>query len=297
VHFVKNLGVFGIAASKVVTIHDLTTLIYPELFPRFDVWYWQTVERLTLQQADRIVAVSQGTAQDVMRFYKIPRERLRVIYNSCAPHFKVASPAEMAAVRKKYDLPERYFLHVGRIDRKKNLPLLLRAFADFRSRSGFDGKLVLVGEPYKKSPELALYSTLRDLNLNQAVILTGRVPDLDLPALYSAALATTFPSFHEGFGLMALEAMACGSPVIAHAAGALQEVVGEAALVLDTATDVQSWSAALHRVADDASLRARLREAGLERAKVFAAERAAADTLSLYTEIVNLKSSRRPSHG
>jgi glycosyltransferase involved in cell wall biosynthesis len=289
VHFAKNLGVFGISAPKVVTIYDVTTLLYPDFFPRLDVWYWQTLEKLTLQQAARVITISQSTARDVVRFYGLPSEQIQVIYPSYSPHFRPASPDEMALVRRKYALPARYLLHVGRIDRKKNLPLLLRAFADLRARTGFEGKLVVVGEEYKKSPERVFDSTIKELNLQPDVILTGCVPDADLPAFYSAAMVTAFPSFHEGFGLMALEAMACGSPVIAHAAGALQEIAGDAAIVLNTATDVKRWSEALQTVAEDALLRRRLREAGLERAKQFTGERVATETLNLYRQLERKK--------
>jgi glycosyltransferase involved in cell wall biosynthesis len=117
------------------------------------------------------------------------------------------------------------------------------------------------------------------------VLVTGHVPQDELVGLYGGALAFVFPSLHEGFGLVVLEAMACGTPVIAHAAGAVREVVGEAGVVISSATDVAAWSAALERMAASPADRARLRALGLERAMRFRAEETARATLSVYDEL------------
>lgn len=283
-HFSKNLGVFGVPAPTVVTMYDLTTLIHPELFPRLDVWYWRHVQKRTLQRAARVIAISETTARDLARFYGLPCERIRVIYPACAPHFRPASPEEMRLARQRYGLPERYLIHVGRLDRKKNLAHLVRAFDRMRRSSGFDGQLVLVGEEYEKSLDLSLRPTIAALGLQERVAFTGTVPDRDLPALYSGALAAVFTSLHEGFGLAPLEAMACGAPLVAYRAGALGEVAGEGALILD-APDEEAFAEALARVIQDERLRQELRARGLARAERFHGERTARQTLQLYQEV------------
>jgi len=285
VHFAKNLGVFGVPARTVITVYDLTTLIYPDLFPYFDVWYWQHIERRTLQAADRIVAISHSTAGDIMRFYDIPSECIQVIYPACAPHFLPASEDEIIRVRQRYGLPEQFILHVGRIDRKKNLPLLVEAFAQFQEQTRFEGKLVLVGEEYRKSRDLFLDPTIEHLGLRQHVIFTGCVPDADMPALYSGALVAVLPSLHEGFGLVALEAMACGTPLIVNRAGAVAEVVDDAAVILES-VEVDCVAEALVHMMQDPELHQAMRRKGLSRAQRFRWEDTARQTLQLYEEVV-----------
>lgn len=284
VHFAKNLGVFGIPARTVVTVYDVTPLVHPELFPIMDVWYWRYVEKLTLQSAERIIAISRNTAQDLTRLYGIPADRVAVIYPSCAPHFRPASLEEIDGARRRYGLPAEYVVHVGHIDRKKNLPALVAAFAKFRERTGFAGKLVLVGEVYQKSRDLSLLPTIDALGLKPHVALLGGVPDADMPALYSGAVMAVFPSQHEGFGLVALEAMRCGTPLIASRAGAVAEVVGDAAWVVGDSA-VEPLAEALDWVWRDPALRQTMRAKGLARAQGFRWDETARQTLRLYEDV------------
>ena len=284
-HFAKHLGVIGISVPKVVTMYDLTTLIHPDLFPWFEVWYWRNIQKHTLQNANMIIAISENTADDIIRFYQVPSERIRVIYPAYANHFKPATNDEIACVRERYRIPEVYILHVGRIDRKKNLTVLVRAFAEFRKQTRFKGKLVLVGEEYMKIRDTNLHPTIEQLELKDEVILTGRVPDVDVPALYSGALVTVSTSLHEGFGLAHVEAMACGSPLIASSAGAAREILGEAAMFIDR-IDTESIVEALIRVSEDPTLRQEIRERGLVRSGHFRGENSARQTLRLYEELV-----------
>ena len=285
VHFAKNLGIFGISVPTIVTMYDLTTLVHPELFPWFDVWYWRNIQKQTLLDAKAIITISKTTADDILRYYQVPRERIRVIYPAYANHFKPASKEEIACIRDRYRIPEIYILHVGRIDLKKNLTVLVRAFAQFRQQTAFKGKLVLVGEEYLKSRDNNLHPTIEKLELTDEVIFTGRVPDSDVPALYSGALVTVFPSLHEGFGLAHVEAMACGSPLIASSAGAVREVIGEAAILLDS-IDTKSIVEALIRVVKEPILRQEMQRRGLARTEQFRGEHSAWQTLRLYEELV-----------
>lgn len=285
VHFSKNLGIFGTSIPAVITMYDLTTLIHPELFPWFDVWYWRIIQKQTMLKAKMIIAISENTADDIIRFYQVPRERIRVIYPAYANHFKPASKEEIAFIRDRYRIPEVYILHVGRIDRKKNLTVLVRAFAEFRKQTRFKGKLVLVGEEYMKIRDTNLHPTIEQLELKDEVIFTGRVPDCDVPALYSGALVTVSTSLHEGFGLAHVEAMACGSPLIASSAGAGKEVLDDAAIFIET-IDTKSIVEALIRVVEDPTLRQEIQERGLARSGHFRGENSARQTLRLYEELV-----------
>lgn len=286
VHFIKNLSVFGIPAKTVVTVYDLTTLIYPDLFPSFDVWYWRYVQKQSLRQADHIIAISENTAGDITQFYDIRRDSIRVIYPACAPHFTPAPAGEIARVRKKYSLPDSYIVHVGRLDRKKNLPTLVEAFALARDRTKFEGKLVLVGEEYSKSRDPAIYETIKQLDITEEVVFTGAVPDTDVPALYSGAMVAALPSLHEGFGIAALEAMACGTPLVTAPAGAVVEVVGDAAVVVESGRP-EAFADALITVIENPDERATLRRRGLERRRAFSWQQAARATRRLYRELVS----------
>lgn len=286
VHFTKNLGVFGIKPPSVVTVYDMTTVIHPELFPWQDVLYWRYLEPRTLQAARKIIAISRNTADDIIRLYGVPEAQIRVIYPAYSTHFRPAAPPEMARVRAQYALPADFVLHFGRIDRKKNLTMLVHAFDRFRRLSGYGGRLVLVGEEYAKSRDDELYATIAALNLTDHVQFTGPVPDADAPAIFSLATVTVFPSLHEGFGIVPLEALASGSPVITSRAGAVREAVGEAAFMLPS-NDVESLANALILLNSQPQLRAEMRARGLAHAAGFSWEKAAAQTLALYREVVD----------
>jgi glycosyltransferase involved in cell wall biosynthesis len=284
VHFIKNMDVFGIRAHKVVTVYDMTTLILPYLFPPTDVWYWRILEKRTLRSSDRVIAISHATAHDIQRFYGVPDDHLDVIYLACSAQFRPPPIAEITRVRRQYGLPDTCVMHVGRIDRKKNLAMLVEAFAAFKRHSGFEGKLVLVGEEYPKLRDPAVSSTIERLEMQTEVIFTGRVPEADLPALYGAATAVVYVSLHEGFGLAALEAMSCGAPLIVSPDPAMLEVVGDAALVLAENT-VPCLIDALGAVVTQPTRRMEMISRGLARAHLFDWNTAARQTLQVYEAV------------
>jgi len=285
-HFVKMMGVFGVPTRTVVTMYDVTTLVHPEIFPWLDVWYWRTLQKRTLVTADMVIAISQNTAREVARFYPVRPERLTVIYPGLGPQFRPASAADIADFRRRYSLPVDYIAFVGHLERKKNLSMLVEAFAQIRNQLCPGTKLVLAGEEYPRMRDPSLYAAIDALNLRDDVIFTGRLSDSDVPVLFSGAQAAVFPSLHEGFGLSPLEALACGAPLITSAAGAVSEAVGDAAEVV-VAPDTASFGAALLRVAGDEGRRRDLRRRGLEQAARFTREQTARQTLALYREVVN----------
>jgi glycosyltransferase involved in cell wall biosynthesis len=284
IHFAKHLGVFKISSPSVVTIFDMTTLVHPELFPLIDVWYWRHLQPRTLLNAENIIAISKNTAKDVAKFYPGTEDKLRVIYPAIGTRFHPIQHDQISDVRSRYKIPEKYLIHIGRIDKKKNLTFLVKAFDIFKKSDSNEIKLVFVGEDYPKSPDLELRPTIDILGLEDDVIFTGQIPDQDIPALYSGALATLFPSIHEGFGLAPIEAMASGSPVVGHMAGAFKEVAGDAALIVDSQSE-DSFASALSRVVNDQELRHELIERGISRAGDFEPFKTATQTLRLYEEI------------
>ena len=270
---------------SVLTIYDMIALKFPHLCKRTNVLHYRLIMPPSARRAARIIVPSECTKRDVIALLRVPEEKLRVVPLGVSPAFRpVDDPARLAAMRRRYGLPERYILYLGNLEPKKNLPHLLRAFAEARRSGHITHRLVLAGQKAWRTDEL--HRTLRKKRLQQSVMLLGGIPEEDLPALYSGASCFVFPSLYEGFGLPPLEAMACGTPVITTRAGALPEVVGNAALTLSSG-DTRELRIAVEKVAANQFLRNRLRAYGLERAKQFTWERTAQETVKVYKEVLN----------
>ena len=284
VHFTKNLGVYAVRCPFIVTIHDLTVLIYTNLFPATDVFYWKTVQKSTLKNSSRIIAVSKTTKNDITNYYQIDPHKIEVIYNPIGSNFVRSTDKEINKTKRKYGINHEYLLHVGRIDVKKNLSFLVRLFDDLTKKYTKKIELVIVGENYQKCQDTSLYQTIEELNLNEKVILTGKVPDEDLPDLYSGASVAVFPSHHEGFGLTQIEAMACGTPVVGHRAGAVGEVVDDAAVIIPD-LNKDAFIEAIIELLDNQDFRHEMILKGFTRAKKFKGKNAAERTINLYNEL------------
>jgi glycosyltransferase involved in cell wall biosynthesis len=203
---------------------------------------------------------------------------VHVVHEAAAPHFAPPPTAEIARIRARYGLDGRYVLFVGLLEPKKNLAGLVEAVARCRAGGGWGAAHLAVAGDSGWGDDLA--AAVSRLGLAETVRFLGAVADGDLPALYAGADVFVFPSLWEGFGLPVLEAMAAGAPVVASRRGALPEVAGDAALLVEP--EAAALADALGRVLGDARLRERLREAGLARARGFSWERAAAETLAVY---------------
>jgi len=267
--------------KSVFTLHDLIFLFHPETHKPMNRWFLTLMMPRFLRAADAVIAVSECTKRDAIRFYSIPEEKITVIYEGVSPRFRPANPEAVRAVREKYGLPERFILYVGTIEPRKNLTTLLEAFHHLLATR--DLRLVFVGK--KGWLYEGFFRRLRELGLEDRVIFTGYVPDEDLPAIYSAADLFVFPSLYEGFGLPVLEAMACGTPVVCSNTSSLPEVAGDAAILVDP-TDVRALAGAMERVLTDEHLRAEIYAKGLGRARQFTWAKAAQETLKVYLEVI-----------
>jgi len=284
VHFTKNLNLVGIRAPQVVTVFDMTHVLYPKIVPPFDRIYYKLIQNHMLQTASAIIAISHDAAQGLHKIYKIPSDKIRVVYLGVSDLFKPSSEENIQKIKHKYKISDQYFIHVGHLDKKKNLVNLVKGFRIIKDRINFSGCLVLVGPKYPKGHDPDLIPTIKQLHLENDVIFTGQVPDCDLHDLLSGAIAKIFPSMHEGFGLAPLEAMACATPVIASKAGAVSEVIGDTGLLLAD-TDPSTIADAMEMIYQNEDLRKKLKSRGLERAKEFKWEKAAKQTLQIYTEV------------
>jgi glycosyltransferase involved in cell wall biosynthesis len=263
----------------VTTVHDLIPLRLPALVPRRHRWAVRTLLPGALQRAARVIAVSEATRAELLERYWLPPEQVVVVPEAADPRFAAATPDEAARVRDRHGLAGPYVLFVGLLEPKKNLPVLLEAVAALR-RGGHWGATSLAIAGAAGWGDLALEARVARLGLDRVVRLLGAVPDADLPGLYAGAEAFAFPSLWEGFGLPVLEAMAAGAPVVASRRGAIPEVAGDAALLVEP--EVAPLAEALGRLLADAALRERLRAAGRERARAFSWERSARETLAVY---------------
>ncbi len=265
----------------VLTVHDLTLLRFPELgTPALR----RSVQRAAalVGEARLIIADSQATRRDLLALTCARADAIRVVPLGVNGAFHPQPPdAARASVAARLGVTDRYLLHVGTIEPRKNLPLLIDACARLWRGGRLAHRLVLAGASGWGAAAVA--NAIERHAAQPFVIQLGRVADADLPALYAAAEAVVVPSRNEGFGLPLLEAMACGAPVIAADAGALPEVAGDAALLVDP-TDAAAWSETIGRLAADPELAARLRTGGPIRAAAFTWERCARETYAVYEE-------------
>jgi glycosyltransferase involved in cell wall biosynthesis len=270
-------------AASVVTIHDLSFMRLPHCSaPALLDYLMRSVPR-SARRADAILADSESTRRDVVELLGIHAEKVHVVYAGVDARFAPQPDGAVHEVKHRYGIPEPYILAVGTLQPRKNYPRLLEAFATMRNRSGLPHKLVIAGGRGWLYDEID--ATIARLELADTVVTPGFVRDEDLPALYTGADLLVFPSLYEGFGLPALEAMACGTPVVASTAPALPEVCGDAAMLV-APTDVPALAEAIEQVLTDSALATRLAKLGYHRAKQFQWEDAAHSLLSVYRKLV-----------
>jgi glycosyltransferase involved in cell wall biosynthesis len=271
----------------VVSVHDLSFEHLPHTFNRRSRTQLRLTVRHSVRRAARILTLSEHTKQDIVQTYGVDACRVDAIPIAAAPHFSpVSDTKELQRVRHTYGIESNYILYVGSIQPRKNLTRLVNAYALLRKKyqAATLPKLVLAGKCAWLYDETL--RALHETGLNDSVILTGYVPESDLPALYSGALCFVYPSYFEGFGLPPLEAMQCGVPVIIGNTTSLPEVVGDAGLLVDP-FDVEALAAAIEDLINNSVLRSQLRVKGFARARMFDWKETAHRTLEVYQQINN----------
>jgi glycosyltransferase involved in cell wall biosynthesis len=276
----------------VVTIHDLFFIGYPgRRRPLYDATMTR-LARLYARGASAIVADSEHSRRAIVARLGIDAARIAVIPVGLGPEFRPAAPT--AAQRERYGLGARYALYLGNFLPHKNLPRLLGAWAALPAPLRAAHRLVLAGGDCTNRP--ALVARAASLGVADRVVFPGLIDDADLPALYGGATLVVQPSLEEGFGLPALEAMACGAPVIASRRGALPEVVAEAGLLVDP-EDERALAAALARVLGSPEERAAIARRGVARAAEFTAARTAGRVVDLLQATAGLRPALSGSAG
>jgi glycosyltransferase involved in cell wall biosynthesis len=272
-----------VPCRSVVTIHDTIHMMFPQYLPNRGAYaYARTLMWTAAKRSDRILTVSESSRRDIVRYFKVPPEKVVVIYNALDERFGAEPrPEEIARVRERFQLDHGFVLYVGNIKPHKNLVRLIEAFEALR-RDGFDElKLLIIGDEITKWPELR--RAVHRYKLHKHVRFLGFQSEETLAILYRLAAVFVFPSLYEGFGLPPLEAMASGTPVVTSNLSSLPEVAGDAALLVDP-YDVAAIRDAIRRVLTEPALREDLRRKGLVRAKQFSWEQSVSRTRQIYLD-------------
>jgi len=280
-------------AKTVVTVHDVIPLIFPDHYPpgikgkiRFEI------QRFSLRSASAVITDSENSKKDIINYLGYPSKNIYVIYLAPGDYLKPEGNQNILdEARKKYHLPKRFVLYVGDINYNKNIPGLVKACAKIKI------PLVIVGRQAVQKDIDRTHIENRDLvwlqdyhrkliTDNRRLILTGFVPQEELPAIYSLASVYCQPSFYEGFGIPVLEAMACGCPVASSNTSSLPEICGDAALIFDP-NDYNGIGRALMKVLGDSILRKNLINKGYEQTKKFSWGRTARETIEIYRKVAS----------
>jgi glycosyltransferase involved in cell wall biosynthesis len=266
---------------SIVTIHDVAFEIYPEDFPIADRVYLKMFTCLAAEAADIVIVPSTHVGMNVAQIYKIPESKVRVIYEAADEIFRPMDKQEAKErIAQEYGIENDFILYVGFVRPRRNVLTLLKAFHRLRKQYNLRHKLIIVGKNLGSIDFLNFVKSDQEKEL----IHFNYIPDKDLPLLYNAAEIFVYPSLYEGFGLPLVEAMACGTPIVASNSPPMPEIVGDAGLFVDP-LDVSQMAQTIYEVLADENLRSNLREKSLKRSLLFTWKKTAEKTSSLYKEI------------
>jgi glycosyltransferase involved in cell wall biosynthesis len=271
------------ARRHVITIHDLHFLHYPQFMTAESLRHYRGQIEWAVQHADHTLVDSQATTNDLINLLNVPAEKITMHLLGVNEQFKLLPNADIRTHTARFNLPDTYILFVGTFEPRKNIPGLLDAYHILRGELPDAPPLVLAGRRGWLYQDI--FAKVDALNLGDHVIWIEDAPWDDLPAIYNGARVFALPSYYEGFGLTALEAMACGTPPVVANRSSLPEVVGEAGLLVDP-NDPADVAAALQQVLQDNDLHDRLREAGLARAATFTWRKTAEIALTTYQNLL-----------
>jgi glycosyltransferase involved in cell wall biosynthesis len=268
----------------VLTVHDLIYKLYPDYHKKLNYVYLNRAMPLFCRRAGAIIAVSEATKRDIVTYYGTDPAKIHVVYEAAAGHFRPPNQDEIARVRQQYQLPERFLLHLGTIEPRKNLERLVDVLLTLREQNE---NLVLILAGSKGWLYDDFFGRIEDEGLENVVRPLGWVPDKDLPAVIGAASLAVQPSLYEGFGLPMLEHMACGQVVAASNSGSHPEVGGDAAAYF-LATDTIEMAMVIARLLNNDEEYLRRQMAGLDQAKKFSWSRTAAETIAVYNQLLTV---------
>lgn len=268
-----------LACPSIVTIYDLSFVRYPEVLSTLRRRYLQTFTRESCQRATRIIAISESTADDLVKLWGIRREKIDVAPPGVSPEFRPLPPDQIETFRQKAKLPPRFLLFLGTLEPRKNLPMLLRAYARLPEDRRNEMHLILGGGQGWMTE--AIFATIAQHQLEKTVHLPGYIAPEDLIFWYNAAEALVYPALYEGFGIPILEALACGKPVLVSRSSSLPEAAGEVGILLPP-DDENAWTDAIQTLIDTPPTPAIFQPQASAWAAQFTWERTARITLESY---------------
>lgn len=263
---------------KVMTVHDITPILFPEFHNINSVLFHKTAFKEILYKSDMIAADSNSTKNDLIKHLKIPQKKIMRVHIGLNSHIKYTN--NFRNVLEKYNIPEEFILYFGTLEPRKNVPAVINAFYKIK-KAGFKETLVIAGG--KGWDYNQIFRLVKKLNLEKEVIFTGYVDEKDVSMLYSAAKLFVYPSFYEGFGLPVLEAMTCRCPVITSQVSSLPEVTGDAAILINP-NNTNQIANAMKNVLSSEKLKKQMIERGLIQAKKFTWEKAAENMLKIFEQ-------------
>lgn len=272
--------------TKIITvIHDISFNFFPRLIKFSDLIFLKTLIPLSIRRADKVIGVSEFTRKEIIKYYKINPQKTAFIHNSIDndSFYKKYSVEELEAVRKKYNLPEKFILYIGTLQPRKNLPRLTEAYAQIKKELGSETKLVL-GGARGHNFDKRIDAKIKKLSLENDVTFTGFIDAGDKLAVFQLADIFCFPSLYEGFGIPILEAMAAGTPVLASDIPPHREVAEEAAEFFDP-NDENNLAEKLISLLQDSALKKALIEKGWERVSKFSWQDSARKMLAIYEDM------------
>ena len=270
--------------KKVVTMHDLIVWRYPQYYSLFDRYVHRIKQRHACRIADVVIAISEQTKSDLIKYLNVPESKIKVLYQSCDSLFwKPVTEEAKTEARETYNLPEKYVVCVGSIEERKNQMAVVKAMEEVAQ----DVHLVIVGRPHGKYHG-TLMSAIKRSNLSDRVHILSDADFEDFPALYANALASVYMSHFEGFGIPILESMCCDVPVVTSNVSSMPEAGGDAALYADPQKP-HDIAVQIQRIVSDPQFRQQLVEKGREQRKKFAQDKIITDFYNLYSSLCGKK--------
>jgi glycosyltransferase involved in cell wall biosynthesis len=270
--------------KSIITVHDIIALKFPEYCSTENYLYFNFFLPRSIQNATKIIAVSHTVKNDILQKFNIDSEKIKVIYPGINDIFRTSPSLEkLAEVKKKYHLPQKFILYVGNIEPKKNIVRLIKSFENLVRHSETPHSLVIAGKFAWKYKDVLKEFRRQDSN---RIFFPGYISQSDLPALYSLADLFVFPSLYEGFGIPPLEAMASNTPVVCSTGGALSEIAGTSAYIVDPLS-IDSITKGMKDVLQDSNLRNQLLNKGKQYVKQFTWAKTWSNTVNLYSSLSN----------
>ncbi len=280
------LPIFKGKTKMVVTMHDMIAFLYPEIWPGISGFRIRSYIKYSSQRADIIITISSWAKKDIVRILNIPKDKIKVIYNGINKKlFKSISDLSLERlVKRKYGIRKKFILTVGPLGARKNHDRLIDAYGILPKCIRENYQLIVIGE--KKGTYNNLLKKASKTCPADDIVFTGFIPEKEMPIVISAASLFVFPSLYEGFGIPLLEAMACGTPILASNVSSIPEVVGGAALLFDP-YNLNEMANAIDKAINDKDLRQKLVQRGFEQIKKYSWENTAKEILGVFKKVYN----------